>query len=684
MLFSSLSLPLSRIFAFILFVGLASGAARLPAQELESLSVAASTLGKTNWSFDGDDVNPCNEQPPWLIDKEKNAILCDCSYQNNTVCHVTSIDLTRNYLNGTIPQKWGSMQSLTTISLLGNRLTGPIPKELANITTLEELVLEANQFTESVPPEFGDFPRIRRLVLTSNNLSGVLPESLAKLTTLTEFRISGNNFTGRIPNYIQNWTNITRIDIQGSGLSGPIPPNLTSLTNLNELRISDLNGVHSSFPYLSIQSSWKNLILRSCNIVGEIPPFIVQIRLSNIMDLSFNKLTGKIPGNLVDLNGDLYLTGNSLNGTLPLDLMKNKGNVDLSYNNLNTSQISEPNCGEGSGSPNLFANSKGSTTFGNFYNCLTSSCKPNDYSFFHVNCGTAQKVDDYEADGGASSNFFRSPNSNWGYSSTGIFLNKDAYGVDRVYSLQNNSIWIPQIYREARLSPLSLTYFGFCLRNGNYTVKLYFAEIMFTNDTTFSSLGRRIFDVYIQGNLVKKDYNIANAAGGVYKPIVESFPAVVTDHTLEIRFYWAGKGTTVIPQRAVYGPLISAISVTNDNYKPSAAGKGLSTGAIVGIVMALLFGLIILVVGIILWCRKGHSMHHIDGTIIAVKQLSSKSKQGNREFVNEIGMISALQHPHLVKLYGCCIEGDQLLLVYEYMENNSLARALFGNIFVHA
>uniref|UniRef100_A0A6N2KFI7 non-specific serine/threonine protein kinase n=1 Tax=Salix viminalis TaxID=40686 RepID=A0A6N2KFI7_SALVM len=41
-------------------------------------------------------------------------------------------------------------------------------------------------------------------------------------------------------------------------------------------------------------------------------------------------------------------------------------------------------------------------------------------------------------------------------------------------------------------------------------------------------------------------------------------------------------------------------------------------------------------------------------------------------------MISALQHPNLVRLYGCCIEGKQLLLVYEYMENNSLAHVLFG------
>ncbi|WZZ03864.1 hypothetical protein YC2023_083194 [Brassica napus] len=67
-----------------------------------------------------------------------------------------------------------------------------------------------------------------------------------------------------------------------------------------------------------------------------------------------------------------------------------------------------------------------------------------------------------------------------------------------------------------------------------------------------------------------------------------------------------------------------------------------------------------------------------DGTIIAVKQLSSKSCQGNREFVNEIGMISGLNHPNLVKLYGCCVEKNQLMLVYEYMENNSLALALFG------
>lgn len=68
-----------------------------------------------------------------------------------------------------------------------------------------------------------------------------------------------------------------------------------------------------------------------------------------------------------------------------------------------------------------------------------------------------------------------------------------------------------------------------------------------------------------------------------------------------------------------------------------------------------------------------------DGTLVAVKRLSSHSSQGNREFLNEIGMISALQHPNLVKLFGCCVEENQLLLIYEYMQNNSLGRALFGS-----
>lgn len=67
-----------------------------------------------------------------------------------------------------------------------------------------------------------------------------------------------------------------------------------------------------------------------------------------------------------------------------------------------------------------------------------------------------------------------------------------------------------------------------------------------------------------------------------------------------------------------------------------------------------------------------------DGRAVAVKQLSVASNQGMSQFITEIATISAVQHCNLVKLYGCCIEGNRRLLVYEYLENKSLDKNLFG------
>ncbi|KAG8364873.1 hypothetical protein BUALT_Bualt18G0043700 [Buddleja alternifolia] len=67
-----------------------------------------------------------------------------------------------------------------------------------------------------------------------------------------------------------------------------------------------------------------------------------------------------------------------------------------------------------------------------------------------------------------------------------------------------------------------------------------------------------------------------------------------------------------------------------------------------------------------------------DGTLAAIKVLSAESEQGVREFLTEIVVISGMEHENLVKLYGCCTEGDQRMLVYGYLENNSLARTLLG------
>ncbi|KAL6200996.1 hypothetical protein ACLB2K_024711 [Fragaria x ananassa] len=69
---------------------------------------------------------------------------------------------------------------------------------------------------------------------------------------------------------------------------------------------------------------------------------------------------------------------------------------------------------------------------------------------------------------------------------------------------------------------------------------------------------------------------------------------------------------------------------------------------------------------------------YIDGIkqVVAVKILDRKGLQGSREFCAEVIMLSLVRHPNLVNLVGYCAEGEQRLLVYEYMANGSLENHL--------
>ncbi|KAI9085906.1 hypothetical protein K1719_031983 [Acacia pycnantha] len=465
----------------------------------------------------------------------KNETIDENSIIRNVTCNCT-------FQSGTICH-------VTNIQLKGLNLSGVIPSEFGDLTQLQELDFSRNYLNGTIPKSFAKLPLIK-LSLLGNRISGSIPTEISDISTLEELVLEDNLLEGTLPSSLEKLKHLRRLDLQGTSMEGPIPPTIALLTNLIEL------------------------------------------------DLSFNNLTGNIPDQIQELEklNYMFLTENSLSGEIPGWILKTKENLDLSYNNF--SKTSAPICQFN----DINLASSLSTSANTSLTCLKKNlpCEGNPkYHSLFINCGGPKmeyKGNEYENDlnqDGISYFYLR---DKWAYSSTGLYFgNSDAdYVATNTFSLNIDG---PDLYQTARLSPSSLKYHGLCLLNGNYNIKLHFAEIMFSNDQTFSNLGRRIFDVSIQGRKYLNEFNIMEEAGGVGKGIIKDFNVDVNDNSLEIHLYWAGKGTTAIPNRGVYGPLISAISVT-PNFKVPA--KGLSGGAIAGIVVAVICVIFILIL-FVLW-----------------------------------------------------------------------------------
>nr|POE70750.1 putative leucine-rich repeat receptor-like serine/threonine-protein kinase [Quercus suber] len=707
-----LILPYISLIVFLLLMCTAAqpGTGRTThSDEVKALVEIAEQLGKKDWNFN---VDPCINDSSWSTPKlapkldlrpvlYDNSLICDCSYPDS-VCHVIalylkgqdlagvlprsvvklpylkSLDLARNFLSGNIPHEWASTK-LESLSLTVNNLSGPIPRFLGDITTLTYMSIENNLFSGMVPHELGKLVNMQKLILSANNLSGELPVALTNLTKLKELRISSNNFTGRMPDFFQSWKQLEKLEIQASGFEGPIPSSISILSNLTELRISDLVGEGSKFPNLSSMKGMKRLMLKGCNISGPIPSDISDMTHLLALDLSFNRLDGFIPnfGGLGKLTY-LCLTSNLLTGSVPDWIMSrdSKYQIDLSYNNL--VEHSAPTCPD---NINFFKSFSGRDKL-TLRECLDESPCSKDWYSMHINCGgkaitignTKYEADD---DPAGAAKFFHL-RENWGFSSSGRFWDLNTTANDHVANnvsiLKMNEF---ELYTSARLSPLSITYYARCLANGPYKLTLHFAEIVIRDNRSFYSLGRRIFDIYVQEKLVWKNFDIENAARGIDKAVVWEYKANVTNKVLMIRFFWAGKGTTTAPTRGPYGPLISAISVEADFSLPDD-GK-MKIYIVVGALVAVLL-LIFMILGILWWegCLGGrksreNELKGLDLQIGLFTYRQIKIATNNFNAANKLG------EGGFGSVYkGILSDGKQLLLVYEYMENNSLARALFG------
>ncbi|RCV35401.1 hypothetical protein SETIT_7G237400v2 [Setaria italica] len=681
--------------------------------EAAAVNAVFDKLGQTAssaWNISGD---PCTgaATDDTNIDSDMNfnpAIQCKCSGQNNTVCHITKLKMYALNLVGPIPEELRNLTHLTNLNLMQNYLTGPVPSFLGELTALQYMGISMNNLNGSLPPELGNMVKLEQLYIDSSGLSGPLPPSFSKLTSMKILWASDNDFTGQIPDYIGSFSNLLELRFQGNSFQGPLPTTLSNLVQLTSLRIGDIVNGSSSLAFISNMTSLNTLVLRNCRISDNLASVnFSQFATLTLLDFSYNQLSGNFPS-WVSPNLTLNLVANNF-------VVSNSNNSVLLPSGLECLQRDTP-CFLGSPQTTSFAVDCGSS----------SSISGSDGSVYlpdDANLGPAS----YYVTGAPT----------WGVSNVGTFM--EASKRDYIIQSLNASytVYSPtrqfrntpdsELFQKARMSPSSLRYFGVGLENGNYVVTLQFAEIVFEDSQTWNSLGKRVFDIYIQGERKEQNFDIRKEARGSYAAVQKQYIIPVTRNFLEIHLFWAGKGTCCIPSQGHYGPSISALSVTparNAAPKRSKNKTGVIVGAAVG---AVVVGLIVVLTGLYVRMQKSRKLSLeqqdlyntvgrpnlftysygelktasenfnssnflgeggygsvykgklSDGSVVAIKQLSETSRQGKKQFITEIETISQVQHRNLVKLYGCCLEGNYPLLVYEYLDNGSLDKALFGN-----
>jgi Leucine-rich repeat (LRR) protein len=293
------------------------------------------------WSLDYLDISNNNMSgtiPGWMVNKSEFSIfdVSNNSFEGQIPCillyYLGLLDLSHNSLSGSLPSCL-NLQGVGHLLLQGNKLTGPIPKAIFNSLSLFTLDLRDNSFSGSIPAEIGALSNLRILLLTRNNFSGGIPNQLCWLNKIGIMDLSNNSLSGTIPHCFQNMS-------------------------FGKLVVNDLvyNNNHYTFGFEQVGSTFQKLLVGKSEgghmeIVYDEQievEFVTKHRFNsnhdNILDymsgldLSCNKLTGRIPPELGELSSihALNLSYNQLTGFISpkISNLNQLESLDLSHNNL--------------------------------------------------------------------------------------------------------------------------------------------------------------------------------------------------------------------------------------------------------------------------------------------------------------------------------------------------------------
>ncbi|XP_062154648.1 receptor-like protein 13 [Alnus glutinosa] len=317
------------------------------------------------WSLDYLDISNNNMSgtiPGWMVNRTFfwTFDVSNNSFEGQIPCGQVDffqlLDLSHNSLSGSLPSCL-NLQGVHHLLLQGNKLSGPIPKAIFNSSTLNTLNLRDNSFSGSIPVEIGALSNLIILLLRGNNFSGIIPNQMCWLNKIRIMDLSKNSLSETIPNCFHNMSfgklivdYVVYNEDPSEGWYEQIGSTFQNLIKGNNeggkmelLYRKEINVVFvTKYRFNSYHGNILNYMSGldlSCNkLTGRIPPELGNLSSIHALNLSYNQLTGSIPQTFSNLNQleSLDLSHNNLSGEIPSVLIDLNflAIFTVAYNNL--------------------------------------------------------------------------------------------------------------------------------------------------------------------------------------------------------------------------------------------------------------------------------------------------------------------------------------------------------------